>query len=66
MNSTKWLIIVRRGDTEQFERLKTQFADNQDATVRFARRVGPRRTRKKVARQTDAATNAGIRKIRDC
>jgi hypothetical protein len=45
MDSTKWLIIVRRGDTERFERLKTQFADNPDATVRFDRRVGPRRTR---------------------
>lgn len=46
MDSNKWLIIVRQGATDQFERLKAQFADNPDATVQFDRRVGPRRTRK--------------------
>ena len=46
MTETKWLIIVRRGATEQFERLKAQFADDPNTTVRFDRRIGPRRPRR--------------------
>jgi hypothetical protein len=43
MGSTKWLIIVRRGATVQYERLATQFAGDPDVTVRFDRRAGERR-----------------------
>ena len=45
MSTTKWLIVVRSGATEQFERLKAQFANDPNTTVQFDRRVGPRRKR---------------------
>lgn len=43
MTDSRRYIIVRRGDKELFDRLRTRFADDPQTVVRYDRRTGARR-----------------------